>query len=116
MAVPTLSGEVNTDEFFSNGVLLTDVELPSDPNATTGTSTVTIEGSGTVTVGNQRGGGFPRLTVVGGTKIESKRTYDESVFQKLGGTGNLPLPVRLVFRRLLLWNFQKCEPKIHCKW
>lgn len=91
-AVPTLSGEVNSDEFFSNGVLLEDVELPSDPNATSGVSSVTIEGTGSVTVGNQRGGGFPRLTVLGGTKIESKRTYDEEVFSKTWWDGQFTAP------------------------
>ena len=72
-AVDTISGPVNDDLFFPRGVLIEGVEGPDDTESTSGTSSVQIEGAGTVTVADQRIGDFPRVLVSGGTKISSTR-------------------------------------------
>ncbi len=69
-AQETHFGDVNEDLYFPNGVLL------EGTNSTTpGTANIEIGGSGTLTIGNQAGGGFPRLMIVGGTKITSVRSF-----------------------------------------
>lgn len=76
-AVPTIDGDVNEDLYFPSGVLILGVEMPDNSVKTTGSSMVTVSGVGTVTVGNQAGGGFPRITILGGTTITSTRTWSE---------------------------------------
>ena len=91
-AVPSFSGELTGDEFFANGVLLTGVELPVDQNAATGSSNISLQGSGTLTVGNQTGGGFPRVTLLGGTTVTSTRNFDETVINKSWWDGQFTSP------------------------
>lgn len=91
-AVPSFSGDLEGDEFFSNGVLLTGVDLPEDQTLASGSSTIALAGSGTLTVGNQTGGGFPRVTVLGGTTITSARNFDETVINKSWWDGQFTSP------------------------
>lgn len=92
-ATETISGEVVEDLFFYEGVKISGIEYPSDLNATTGTSSVTVEGTGSVTVGARSDGGMLRVIVWGGTKISSERKWDESD-QKTWWAGELASPVR----------------------
>ncbi len=97
-AVPTFSGELTGDLYYQNGVLLEGVEPPTDQNETSGESSIVLNGSGTLTVGNQIGGGFPRITVLGGTTVSSSRTWSDDAARKTWwdgqfstpGTGRLP--------------------------
>ncbi len=77
-AVDTISGSVDEDLFFPRGVLIKNVEAPSNPDSTTGSSSVTVEGVGSVTVADSRVGSFPRLWISGGTTISSQRTWQAS--------------------------------------
>ena len=72
-AVETFSGELSGDLYYPNGVLLDRVDSTME-----GEASVVIDGTGSLTIGNQAGGGFPRLSIVGGTTIQSKRTFSES--------------------------------------
>ncbi len=70
-AVDTHYGDIVGDLYFPNGVLLEDTTSPSE-----GDAEVDLGGDGSLTIGNQAGpGGFPRLTVVGGVNIKSKRDF-----------------------------------------
>ncbi|MCF7847157.1 MAG: hypothetical protein K9M51_04015 [Candidatus Gracilibacteria bacterium] len=78
-AIVDLPQPVEEDLYFSSGgVRLTDLTYPSDLGATSGTVSGTIEGNGSVTIGDERGGGFPRLMMYGGTNISSQRTFEAS--------------------------------------
>ena len=43
-------------------------------------------------MGNQRGGGFPRVTIVGGTTITSNRTYSDDILNKVWWDGQFSAP------------------------
>ena len=68
-AIDKFSGTLTDDIYFPSGVLLENVQ-----SSKAGEAEITLEGTGSLTIGNQSGGGFPRISVAGGTKIESKRT------------------------------------------
>lgn len=91
-AVPSFEGELDGDLYYQSGVLLRGVEPPTDTNATSGESSVLLGGSGTLTVGNQAGGGFPRVTVLGGTTISSSRTWNEDASRKTWWDGQFSAP------------------------
>ncbi len=91
-AVPTFSGELTGDLYYQNGVLLEGVEPPTDPTANTGKSLITLNGTGTLTIGNQVGGGFPRVTVLGGTTISSSRSWSEEAAKKTWWDGQFTTP------------------------
>lgn len=76
-AVSTVEGDINEDLYFPDGVLILGVDKPDNSVKTTGSSQVSLGGVGTLTVGNQSGGGFPRITVLGGTTITSTRSWAE---------------------------------------
>ena len=78
-AVDVFVGEVDDDYYYSNSVKIEGAQLPSDINAETGSSSVALTGSGTITVGANSGGGFPRISVVGGTTITSTRDFTGKV-------------------------------------
>ncbi len=92
-ATETISGEVVEDLFFYEGVKISGIEYPTDLNATTGTSSVTVDGMGSVTVGARGDGGMLRVIVWGGTKVSSERKWDESA-KKTWWAGELTSPVR----------------------
>ena len=91
-AVDTISGPVNDDLFFPRGVLIEGVEGPENNEAMTGSSSVTIEGVGTVTVADSRLGSFPRLMVSGGTTITSKRVWTKETLRKTWWDGQFSSP------------------------
>ncbi len=91
-AVDTISGPVNDDLFFPRGVLIEGVEGPDDTESTSGTSSVQIEGAGTVTVADQRIGDFPRVLVSGGTKISSTRKWSSEDLRKTWWAGQFSAP------------------------
>ncbi len=90
--VPTFSGELTGDLYYQNGVLLEGVEPPTDPNSNSGESSIALNGTGTLTIGNQIGGGFPRITVLGGTTISSSRTWSEEAAKKTWWDGQFSTP------------------------
>jgi len=90
-AVPTISGDVNEDLFFPNGVQIKKVKFPSDINANVGSSSVEIGGVGTVTVSDQRVGEFPQMIIFGGTTITSTRDWG-GVANKVWWDGKLFAP------------------------
>lgn len=92
-AAEDISGEVVDDLFFYDSVKISGVEYPSDLNATTGTSSVSLEGTGSVTIGSRGDGGMLRVIIWGGTKISSERKWDEAV-QKTWWAGDMTSPVK----------------------
>lgn len=71
-AVEIISGPISADLEYPDGVVLENATA-SDSS----TATATIEGTGSITVFSQIGGGFPRMQLIGGTTITSKRTWGE---------------------------------------
>ena len=92
-AAETISGEVVDDLFFYDSVKISGVEYPSDLNATTGTSSVSLDGTGSVTIGSRGDGGMLRVIIWGGTKVSSERKWDESA-KKTWWAGDMTSPVR----------------------
>jgi hypothetical protein len=92
-AAEKISGEVVEDLFFYDSVQISGIEYPTDLNATTGTSSVNVEGTGSLTIGSRGDGGMLRLIVWGGTKISSERRWDASD-KKMWWSGELAAPVR----------------------
>ena len=90
-AVPTLPNEVTEDLDYPNGALIENVTLPSDLNIATGSSYATINGTGTVIIGNQSTGGFPKLRFFGGTTITSQRIWSDDA-NKTWWEGQLESP------------------------
>ncbi|MCF7905847.1 hypothetical protein K9L63_01495 [Candidatus Gracilibacteria bacterium] len=92
-AVPIFYGQTSTqDWYFNDQVLIDGVTLPSDMDANTGKSTVSIEGEGTMMIGHQtKGAGKLNVTVVGGTTITSERRW-ESGDTKVWWEGIFPVP------------------------
>ncbi len=71
-------GDTGTENNYFNGsVLIDDVELPSVLDGSTGSSEVTVEGTGSVTIYNNTEPSM-YLSFPGGTTITVKREYDES--------------------------------------
>ena len=91
-AVDTISGPVNDDLFFPRGVLIEGVQGPENNEAISGSSSVTIEGVGTITVADARLGSFPRMMVSGGTTITSKRTWTNETMHKTWWEGQFSAP------------------------
>jgi hypothetical protein len=77
-AMDTFYGDLGeADWTFVSEVLIDGVELPDDMTETTGTSSVEITGTGTMTVGNRSlGTDNLNVKVFGGTTIESERQWD----------------------------------------
>ncbi len=73
-AVEVFSGALNEDLFFSDGVRLSGVEHPDD-SVEKGVSSVKVEGYGSMTVGSRKSGDFPRIALVGGTRISNARDW-----------------------------------------
>jgi len=92
-AVNIFYGQTGTqDWYFNNEVLIDGVESPADMEANTGTSSVSIEGEGTLTVGHQtKGADKLNVTVVGGTTISSERRW-ETEDTKVWWEGIFPTP------------------------
>lgn len=88
-----ISGEVNEDLYFLDSVQFSDVELPGDLTADEGTTTASFEGAGSITIGSRRGGGFPRITLVGASTIKSFRDFSESTYTKEWWEGSLEVPL-----------------------
>ncbi len=76
-ATDVFYGDLGDDDlFFLSEVLIDGVELPEDLDASTGTSTVEVLGTGTLTVGDRtKGANSLNITVYGGTTIESERKW-----------------------------------------
>ena len=104
-AAITLPEEVNEDLFFnSDGALMPGVELPSDLSSETGSSSAKLGGTGSVTLSDQRNGGFPQMTILGGTTVKSTREWgdanDKSWWEgqlSTPGSGRLPQPSEVEF-------------------
>lgn len=92
LAVDSVSESVNEDLFFPRGVLLEGVEGPENNEATTGSSSVTIEGVGTITVADAKLGSFPRMMVSGGTTITSRRVWTDETLRKSWWEGQFTAP------------------------
>lgn len=78
-AVDVFVGEVDDDYYYSDAVQVQGVVLPADLDSDVGSSTIDLTGTGTITVGANAGGGFPRISVVGGTTITSTRNFEGEV-------------------------------------
>jgi len=78
-AISKVSGDVEEDLYFSGSVLIEGVDPPSNATASTGATSVTIGGSGTVTVASRSGGGLPRMTLYGGTRLTSTRNWGDTL-------------------------------------
>ena len=83
----TVSNPINEDLFFSNGVQIQDVTTISE-----GVATTTLEGTGSLTVGSQATGGFPRVSVSAGTTIKSTRAWPVEAFPKTSWDGQFTAP------------------------
>ena len=92
-AMETFYGDLGEDDWvFETEVLIDGVELPEEQEDLTGTSTVVITGTGTLTVGNRVVGmNDLNVTVFGGTTIESERKWDEGDVKRWF-EGILPAP------------------------
>jgi len=90
-AQETFFGSLDSDVVFNNGVLLQGVTATSDSNAE-----ITFDGTGTLTVANASGGGFPRLMVVGGTKVTSERAFAADDINKTTWSGQFDAPTSSV--------------------
>lgn len=76
-AAEVIFEETDEDLFFYNEVLIDGVDLPEDFGANTLESSVDFLGTGSLTVAYQTGGGYPRVTVFGGTTITSERKWSD---------------------------------------
>lgn len=73
----SITGAVNSDEYFVGSVFFQGVTLPNTLDGSSGESVYDFEGAGTVTVASQFGGGFPRIVLQAGGTISSTRNYDQ---------------------------------------
>jgi len=87
-----ISPEITGDLYFDDGVYIEGVSLPEDQDALQGSSSVQLGGSGTLTVGSKTGGGFPRVTVLGGTTITSNRYWNENTSKPTWWDGQFSAP------------------------
>ncbi|MBT3349557.1 hypothetical protein HN954_01230 [bacterium] len=79
-AISDVPVPVDEDLYYASGsVQLLDLDGPSDVDALSGTVFGTIEGTGTLTIGDESGGGFPRLMLYGGTTIENQRIFEPGI-------------------------------------
>jgi hypothetical protein len=90
-AQETFFGSLDSDVTYNNGVLIQGVTTTAD-----GVAEVQLDGTGTLTVSNPAGGGFPRVMVIGGTKIISTRTYDAEEINKVSWSGQFNAPTSTV--------------------
>ncbi len=79
------------DYYYDDSVIFPGAELPSNLDSTQGTSSVEVQGNGTVTVGDRLTGGDLRVTVLGGTTVKSTRYWNESDI-KTWWNGTFPSP------------------------
>lgn len=86
-AQETLSNPINEDLFFSNGVQLQGVS-----ESAVGVATITLEGTGSITVGSQSSGGFPRVAISAGSSITSTRAWASEDVPKTSWSGQLVAP------------------------
>ena len=86
-AAETVTNPINEDLFFANGVQIQDVNEVS-----AGVANVALEGTGSLTVGNQTGGGFPRVTVLSGSTINSNRNWPAETVPKTSWDGQFTAP------------------------
>ncbi len=77
-AAEVFYGTLDQDLYYNDQVLIDGIQLPQEQDVTDGVSTVSIAGSGSLTVGNRSTKGNLNLTVLGGTTIESHRTWGEN--------------------------------------
>ena len=83
----TVSNPINEDLFFANGVQIQNVSSSSE-----GVASTTLEGTGSLTVGSQATGGFPRVSVSSGTTITSNRAWPAEAFPKTSWDGQFTAP------------------------
>jgi len=86
-AAEIVSNPINEDLFFSNGVQLEDVK-----ESGIGVASVSLDGTGSLTVGSQASGGFPRVAVSAGTTITSTRNWPEATVPKTSWDGQFTAP------------------------
>lgn len=86
-AASTVANPINEDLFFSNGVQIEDVTETAQ-----GVASVTLQGSGSLTVGSQASGGFPRVAVSAGTTITSNRYWPAETVPKTSWDGQFTAP------------------------
>ncbi|MCF7917844.1 hypothetical protein K9L27_02475 [Candidatus Gracilibacteria bacterium] len=91
-AANVIFGETDEDLFFYNEVLIDGVDLPEDLGSDKFVSSVEFSGAGSLTIAYQTGGGYPRISVFGGTTIKSERTWGEDD-EKTAWEGYLPAPL-----------------------
>ncbi len=91
-AIDSITGAVSDDMYYQSGVLITDVTLPNDLDAQTGSSVVLLDGTGTVTVGSRASSGFPKMMILGGTTITSTRSWAADEATKSWWEGQLDSP------------------------
>lgn len=87
-----ISPEISGDVYFGDGVYIEGVSLPEDQSVLQGASSVQLGGAGTLTVGSKTGGGFPRVTVLGGTTITSNRYWSENTARATWWDGQFSAP------------------------
>ena len=104
-ASDTISGPVDDDLRFRDGVVLEGATGPSDTDAATGSTAVTLEGVGTITVWNARLGDFPRLMISGGTTVTSTRSWNASDLRKEWWDGKLVAPANGISPRVVDISF-----------
>ena len=86
-AVEIITGEISGDEEYAGGVVLENATA-----ADTSRASATIEGTGSLTVYSQIGGGFPRMQLIGGTTINSVRNWGSSGSNAEAWSGQLAPP------------------------
>ncbi|MCF7812412.1 hypothetical protein K9M59_02340 [Candidatus Gracilibacteria bacterium] len=92
-AADVIFGETDEDLLFFTEVLIDGVNLPEDYGDTTLQSSVDFLGTGTLTVVHQSGGGYPRITVFGGTTITSEREWQDDGETRTAWEGFLESPL-----------------------
>jgi hypothetical protein len=63
---PVIPETLSEDTYYDNGVLLRNITLPDDLGQEEGTISASFEGSGTLVVGDQKNGGYPRIVMPAG--------------------------------------------------
>lgn len=97
-----LSNDIGAEDlYFYKDILLEGVALPEDVDADYGSSSVTLEGTGSLTLVNKKvsSDGSLRMTLFGGTEITSTRTWNGE-YLKTWWSGLLPAPDRAQAPRL----------------
>ena len=104
-AANVLPDEVNEDLYFQRDVFVPAVEIPEDVTSEEDESVGELLGTGSVTIGNQKGGGLPQITIFGGTEIRSER-YQGQVANKTWWEGefNAPYIGQAPNKELVVWD------------